>query len=86
MGPLPTSNEHSYILRFTDLLTDLQLMPSRKLLLKTAKIFFIENWVSSFGTPSIITTDRGQQFQSALFQGLMQILGTTHIKTTAYHP
>ena len=50
-----------------------------------AKIF-IENWVSNFGTPNIIITDRSQQFQSALFQELMQTLGTTHCRTTAYHP
>ena len=36
--------------------------------------------------PSTITTDRGSQFESALWDHLMQILGVKRIRTTAYHP
>lgn len=32
------------------------------------------------------TTDRGQQFESALWSQLMQLLGTRRFCTTAYHP
>ena len=58
--PLPTSNEHSYILTMIDRFTR---WPSAHAIKDTsaeniAKIF-IENWVSNFGTPSTITTDRG---------------------------
>ena len=47
---------------------------------------FINGWVSRFGVPSTITTDRGQQFESTLCKRLMQLLGTHRIRTTAYHP
>ena len=88
VGPLPTSNEHSYILTMIDRFT--RWSSSAHAIKDTsaeniAKIF-IENWVLNFGTPSTIIRDKGQQFHFAFFQELMQTLGTTHTKTTAYHP
>ncbi len=35
---------------------------------------------------STITTDRGWQFESHLFKSLLQVLGSTRIRTTSYHP
>ena len=39
-----------------------------------------------YGVPSTITTDRGQQFESALWTQLMHLLGIQRICTTSYHP
>lgn len=39
-----------------------------------------------YGCPSLITTNRGPQFQSTLFSEFTCLLGVKHITTTAYHP
>nr|VZI18869.1 unnamed protein product [Spirometra erinaceieuropaei] len=46
---------------------------------------FLGRWVAIFGTPSTITTDRGAQFESNLFQSLLP-LGCSCIRTTVRHP
>jgi len=46
----------------------------------------ISGWVSRFGVPSLITSDRGTQFTSAVWEALCNKLGVAHTTTTAYHP
>jgi transposase InsO family protein len=43
-------------------------------------------WVACYGLPEAMTTDRGRQFTSALWEGLCQNLQINHISTTACHP
>ncbi|KAK4317506.1 hypothetical protein Pmani_011429 [Petrolisthes manimaculis] len=47
---------------------------------------FLHAWVANFGPPSIIVTDQGTQFTSRAWHDLLRLLGTSHSKTTAYHP
>ena len=47
---------------------------------------FVSGWISLFGLPVVITTDRGKQFVSDLFNQLMKLLGSKRTKTTANHP
>ena len=46
---------------------------------------FLSGWISCFGVPSSLTSDRGQ-FESHLWEHFMKLLGICHTRTTAYHP
>ncbi len=46
----------------------------------------VTGWVSCFGVPAVITSDRGTQFMSAVWEALCKHLNIQHITTTAFHP
>ncbi|XP_065892772.1 mucin-3A-like [Dysidea avara] len=62
VGPLPPSNGYYYLLTYITAETVVQA--------------FISGWISRFGVPSTVTTDRGSQFESALWKQLKQSLGS----------
>ena len=45
----------------------------------------IGTWIARYGVPLRITTDRGRQFESKLFNELARLIGATHLRTSAYH-
>lgn len=47
---------------------------------------FIAGWVARFGCPATVTSDRGTQFSSVIWQLMCERLGISHNMTTAYHP
>ncbi|XP_059059126.1 uncharacterized protein K02A2.6-like [Achroia grisella] len=51
-----------------------------------ATISRLDNIFATFGIPKYIVTDNGPQFISSEFRSYCQSIGTTHIKTTPYHP
>lgn len=46
----------------------------------------LAQWISRFGVPARITSDRGRQFESSIFAELLSTIGATHLRTTPYHP
>ncbi|BHF59596.1 hypothetical protein SprV_0100255700 [Sparganum proliferum] len=86
-SPLPLSNGCSYLLTCVDWFTRWpEAIPLSDIAAPTVVKAFLSRWVAIFGAPSTITTDRGAQFESHLFQSLLSFLGCTRIRTTAYHP
>nr|VZI35905.1 unnamed protein product [Spirometra erinaceieuropaei] len=87
VGPLPPSNGFTYLLTCVDRYTRwAEAIPLPNVQAETIVKAFVSRWVAMFGAPSTVTTDRGAQFESALFQTLLNFLGCTRIRTTAYHP
>ena len=52
---------------------------------KTTAMAFIQEWLSKYGTPARIHSDRGPNFESQLIQELCQYYGIKKSRTTAYH-
>ena len=47
---------------------------------------FISTWVSRFGVPAVLTSDRGSQFTSSVWTGVCSTLGISTSTTTSFHP
>ena len=87
VGPLPYSDGFKYLLtcvnRFTRWPEAIQIKDIRA---ETVADAFFGGWVARFGTPATITTDRGAQFESRLWDTLCNQFGITRNRTTSYHP
>uniref|UniRef100_A0AAQ4Q920 Gypsy retrotransposon integrase-like protein 1 n=1 Tax=Gasterosteus aculeatus aculeatus TaxID=481459 RepID=A0AAQ4Q920_GASAC len=87
VGPLPSSHGFTYLLTMVDRTTRWpEAVPLTSLTAVEMTRAFIGTWVARFGTPSDISSDRGAQFTSELWNAVAQSLGTKLHRTTAYHP
>ena len=87
VGPLPQSNGYSYMLTVIDRYTRyLSAIPMKDATTLSVIEAFMHGYISHFGVPNVLTTDRAAQFESALFSQLLQFLGCQRNRTTSYHP
>ena len=87
VGPLPPSRGYTYLLTCVDRYTRWpEAIPLTSITADAVAQAFLSGWISRFGVPSTIVTDRGRQFESQLWSNLMTLLGSKRSRTTAYHP
>ena len=87
VGPLPPSQGFSYLFTIVDRFTRWpEAIPLTDISSATCARAFLFHWVSRFGLPSNISSDRGVQFMSQLWTALAELLGAKLHHTTAYHP
>ncbi len=88
VGPLPQSREgHTHLLTVLDRSTRwaeaLRLMSTSA---ESCAAALVAGWVARFEVPQQITSDRGSQFCSSVWDSFTQRLGIKSRLTTPYHP
>ena len=87
VGPLPSSQNCSYILTMIDRTTRWpEAVPISSISTEACVKAFISTWISRFGVPATLTSDRGAQFTSSVWAGVCRILGISASQTTSFHP
>lgn len=71
IGPLPVSQGYRYCLTAIDrFIRWPEAIPMSDISANIIATTFYTSWVARFGAPAVITSDRGSQFESTLFQAL----------------
>ena len=87
VGPLPPSEGFSHLLTIIDRTTRWpEAVPLRSTSTTDCARALIRHWISRFGVPLDLTSDRGPQFASTLWNEIAQQFGVQLHRTTAYHP
>ena len=86
-GPLPYADGFRYLLTCVYPLTCWpEAIPMVDIRAETVADAFFSGWIARYGTPATITTDRGAQFESKLWDSLCNQFGIIRNRTTSYHP
>ena len=87
VGPFSPNQGHRYLLTVVDRTTRWpEPIPMADTTADTVLQAFMNGWVSRYGIPITVATDRGAQFTSEAWKAAMIRLGVTVTTTTAYHP
>ncbi|XP_066940946.1 uncharacterized protein [Macrobrachium rosenbergii] len=86
VGPLPPSKGYKYLFTITDRNTRWpEAIPIRQQMVESC-VKALTDWVSRYSIPQFITSDRGVNFISVLWNEPANSLGTKIMHTTAYNP
>jgi transposase InsO family protein len=87
-GPLPqTQNGYRYILGVIDYFSRYpMLIPLRNVDARTVAESLFFRWISIFGAPHSIHSDRGTCFESSLFKELCDLMNIKKTRTAPYYP
>ncbi|XP_075723266.1 uncharacterized protein LOC142765699 [Rhipicephalus microplus] len=86
IGPLPTAGPYHYCLNAIDGYTRWpEVWPLERITAEDVASAFFSGWVSRFGTPRRVTTDKGRQFESQHFRLLGFSTGFERSWTASYH-
>ncbi len=87
VGPLTISLGHSHILTIIDRTSRwMEAIPLTNTAATDVAAALFSGWISRFGVPDTIKSDRGPQFTSNIWNSLCLLLQIKHRPTTAYHP
>ena len=87
MGPLPMSSGNKHILVIGDHFTKwYEAIPLPDQTAVTTANALVDHWISRFGCPHSLHSDQGRNFESKLFEHLMQLLDVDKTRTTPFHP
>ncbi len=88
VGPLPASpGGCTHLLTMVDRSTRwAEAVPLVNTSTASCAAAFFNSWVSRFGVPVVLTSDRGVQFSLSVWGELCTTLGVSHRLTTAHHP
>ncbi|TYJ58019.1 hypothetical protein B9479_001378, partial [Cryptococcus floricola] len=87
VGPLPESHSFDNLIVTTEPLTGwVALIPSvTTITLSAFAQLYYDNWVSKFGLPTPIISDRDKLFTAGAWKRLNELLGTKLKMSTVYH-
>lgn len=87
VGPLPQSCGQRYLLTIIDRNTRWpEAIPMSDTTTVACVNALIGGWISRFGVPADMSSDRGSQFTSAIWTDIAKRLGVRLHRTTAFHP
>lgn len=87
VGPLVESDGFKYMLTMIDRFSRwMEAVPLKSSQAVEVAAAFCAGWVSRFGAPNHITSDRGTEFTNTLWTGMAEGFGAVLHRTTAHHP
>ena len=87
VGPFPADRGLKYVLTLIDRTRRWpEAIPTADTTAETVLQAFLDHWVSRYGIPMTITSDRGAQFTSEAWRRSLDRLGIKVSATTSYHP